>query len=165
MKESIDDIYYAYFQDLYRFLLSLSHDHFTAEDLVQETFFRAHLRIEHYNGETIKSWLFSTAYHAYIDSYRKQKRMVIKEDSFFSKMFERKMPLLDTLVLKEDIDDVRNVLEHLPVKHKTAVLLHDFHGLSQREASEIMDVKPSHFKVLLFRGRQAVRNKRGLLDE
>ncbi|WP_369403623.1 sigma factor [Gracilibacillus boraciitolerans] len=50
MKESLDTIYHKYFYDIYRFLLSLSKDHYTAEDLVQETFFRAHLNIEHYDG-------------------------------------------------------------------------------------------------------------------
>jgi RNA polymerase sigma-70 factor, ECF subfamily len=160
MKESIDHIYSQYFQDIYRFLLSLSQDHYTAEDLVQETFFRAHLNIEHYNGETVKSWLFSVAYRAYIDYYRKQKRMVVKEQGFFSNLFDKKKVLLDSLVIKEEIEEVVSLLDTLPEKHKYAVLLHDFHELSQAEAAEIMNIKQSHFKVLLFRGRQAVRRRK-----
>ncbi|WP_338472838.1 hypothetical protein R4Z10_08995 [Niallia sp. XMNu-256] len=38
MKENFDDIYKIYFHEIYRFLLSLCHDHHLAEDLVQETF-------------------------------------------------------------------------------------------------------------------------------
>lgn len=54
MIETIDDIYQTYFHDIYRFLLSLCYDHHTAEDLAQETFFRAHLYIENYEGEMLK---------------------------------------------------------------------------------------------------------------
>lgn len=160
MKESIDSIYNHYFRDIYRFLLSLSKDHYTAEDLVQETFFRAHLNIEHYEGETVKSWLFSVAYRAYIDYYRKHKRMVVKEQGFFSNLFDQKKAPLDSLVTKEEIEEIVILLESLPEKHKLAVLLHDFHGLSQAEAAEVMNIRRSHFKVLLFRGRQAIRRRK-----
>ncbi|WP_456276332.1 sigma-70 family RNA polymerase sigma factor [Bacillus sp. AK128] len=163
--KSIDSIYNHYFQDIYRFLLSLSHDHHTAEDLVQETFFRAHLNIEHYDGETVKSWLFSVAYRAYIDYYRKHKRMVIKEQGFFSNLFDQKKVMLDTIVLKEEISEIVMLLDSLPEKHKFAVLLHDFHGLSQTEGAEVMNIQQSHFKVLLFRGRQAIRRRKAEENE
>ena len=127
---------------------------------MQETFFRAYLNIEHYDGESVKSWLFSVAYRAYIDHYRKHKRMVIKEEGFFSHLFDQKKVLLDSLVIKEEIDEIAKLLDRLPEKHKSAVLLHDFHGLSQAEAAEAMNIKPSHFKVLLFRGRQAIRRRK-----
>ncbi|MCT2534804.1 sigma-70 family RNA polymerase sigma factor [Aquibacillus koreensis] len=160
MEKSIDSIYNQYFHDIYRFLLSLSKDHYTAEDLVQETFFRAHLNIEHYDGETVKSWLFSVAYRAYIDYYRKHKRTVVKEQGFFATLFDKKKLLLDSLVTKEEIEEIVTLLDSLPDKHKYAVLLHDFHGLTQREAAAVMDIQQSHFKVLLFRGRSAIRRRK-----
>lgn len=160
MKESIDSIYIQYFHDIYRFLLSLSKDHYTAEDLVQETFFRAHLNIEHYDGETVKSWLFSVAYRVYIDHYRKHKRMIVKDQGFFATIFDKKKVILDSLVTKEEIEEIVSLLDNLPEKHKYAVLLHDFHGLSQSEAAEVMNIQQSYFKVLLFRGRSAIRRRK-----
>ena len=159
MKENLDDIYKTYFHDIYRFLLSLCYDHHTAEDLAQETFFRAHLYIENYNGENVKTWLFTVAHHAFIDHYRKQKRMVIKEQSFFLSLFDKKKAPVDTIVVHEEIQEIINMLKDLPEKHKYAVLLHDFHGLSYNEAAQVMNVE-SHFKVLLFRGRQAIRGRK-----
>jgi len=160
MKGSIDRMYHHYFRDIYRFLLSLSKDHHTAEDLVQETFFRAYLNIEHYDGGTAKSWLFSVAYRAYIDYYRKHKRVVVKEQGFFSNLFDHRIAPLDSLVAKEEIEGIVMLLDSLPEKHKSAVLLHDFHGLSQAEAALVMNIRQSHFKVLLFRGRQAIRRRK-----
>jgi len=83
MKENLDEIYNIYFYEIYCFLLSHCHDHHLAEDLVQETFLRAYLYIENYNGEKVKTWLFTVANNAFIDHYRKHKRTVIKEQNFF----------------------------------------------------------------------------------
>ena len=161
MKENLDDIYKTYFHEIYRFLFSLCHDHYLAEDLVQETFFRAHLYIETYNGENVKAWLFTVAHHAFIDHYRKHKRTVIKEQSFFSLFLDKKKALVDMIIDHEEVQDIINMVKDLPEKHQYAVLLHDFHGLSYNEAAQVMDVKQSHFKVLLFRGRQAIRKRKG----
>ncbi|MFC4598104.1 RNA polymerase sigma factor [Cohnella hongkongensis] len=109
----------------------------------------------HYDGRTAKSGLFSVAYRAYIDYYRKYNRVVVKEQGFFSDLSDQKKAPLDALVAKEELEEIVTLLDNLPEKHKSAVLLHGFHGLSQAEAAEVMDVRRSHFKVLLFRGRQA----------
>lgn len=160
MKNSIDGIYNTYFHDIYRFLLSLCHNHYTAEDLVQETFFRAYLYIENYQGENVKAWLFTVAHHAFIDHYRKHKRTVIQEDSYFLSLVDKKKIPEEMIVDLEEVGEIIHLLKDLPEKHKYAVLLHDFHELSYNEAAQIMNVKPSHFKVLLFRGRQAIRNRK-----
>jgi len=49
----------------------------------------------------------------------------------------------------------------LPEKQKHAVLLHDFHELSYAEAAAVMDISLANYKVALFRGRQAMRKKKG----
>ncbi|QDP38965.1 sigma-70 family RNA polymerase sigma factor [Radiobacillus deserti] len=160
MKENVDKMYQAYFQDVHRFLLSLSQNHHTAEDLVQETFFRAYLYLESYTGENVKTWLFTVAYRVFIDDHRKQKRTVVKDQGFFQRVFDKKKSLDHTLVTKETIQEVIDILENLPEKHKHAVLLHDFHELTQKEAAQIMDIETSYFKVLLYRGRQAIRRRK-----
>ena len=165
MKETIDSIYELYFPHIYRFLLSLCHDHYTAEDLVQETFFRAHLYVENYDGQNIKSWLFTVAHHAFIDYERKRKRTVIKEKSFFSKLFQRGKSTEDQMVVSEEIQEIIDLLQQLPEQQKLAVLLHDFNELSYQEAATVMNVTLANFKVLLFRGRQAIRKQKGVNND
>jgi RNA polymerase sigma-70 factor (ECF subfamily) len=161
MKDNIDGIYNTYFHAIYHFLFSLCHNHHTTEDLVQETFFRAHLFLESYQGEKVKTWLFKVAYNAFIDHYRKNKKIVIKEQDFFTGHVDKKKAIVEEIVVQEEIQEIMTILKDLPEKHKIAVLLFDFHGLTTNEAAQVMDVKQSHFKVLLFRGRQAIRQRRG----
>ncbi|UII56583.1 hypothetical protein LS684_03615 [Cytobacillus spongiae] len=75
----LDRIFEAYVDDLYRYLYSLSKNHHTAEDLVQETFYRAYLQLLEDGISNIKPWLFKVAYHAFIDLTRKQTRLIISK--------------------------------------------------------------------------------------
>ena len=161
MADSIDSLYSTYFTDIYRFLFSLCHNHHTAEDLVQETFFRAYLYIENYQSGSIKAWLFTVAYNSYIDHHRKHTRVTIKDEGYFSRLIDRNRAVDETIVIHEEIEELLRELDTLPEKHKIAVLLCDFNSLSYVEAAEVMKVSKAYVKVLLFRGRQALRQRRG----
>lgn len=154
---NLDELYQYYFNDIYRFLLSLSHDHHTAEDLLQETFFRAYLYLENYADEHVKTWLFTVARNTFIDFYRKEKRMIIKDQPFFKQYRDGHKQPLEQVVLSEQMQHVIVALEHLPEKQKQAILLRDFHDFSYKEGAKVMNVSIANFKVLLFRGRQAIR--------
>ena len=160
MGDTMDQLYSTYFSDVYRFLFSLCHNHHTAEDLVQETFFRAHLHIEDYQSESVKAWLFTVAYRSYIDYYRKQKRVSIRGQGFFSKLFDKKRTVEETVVVEEEIRELLDAVNALPEKHKMAVLLCDFNQLTYQETADVMEVSVTYVKVLLFRGRQALRKGR-----
>ncbi|MGM8211219.1 sigma-70 family RNA polymerase sigma factor [Virgibacillus sp. W0430] len=162
MKNSIESIYLYYFFDIYRFLLSLCHNHHTAEDLVQETFLRAYLYVEANNDESIKAWLFTVAYRAFIDHYRRQERIELKGEGFLRSFFDKRKTPEEAVVLDDEIQIVINELEGLTEKQKLAILLHDFHQLSYKEAATVMEVSLASFKVSLFRGRQVIRRQKGV---
>ncbi|WP_339285660.1 sigma-70 family RNA polymerase sigma factor [Oceanobacillus sp. FSL K6-3682] len=158
--KSIDQVYQLYFRGVYHFLLSLSRDHYTAEDLVQETFLRAYLYLEFYHNENVKSWLFTVAYRTYIDYYRRHRKNVVTDTDFFQQLQKNDADIHHQLILSEEVQEVLALIDQLPDKQRTAIILHDIHELSYKEASQIMDVKLGHFKILLFRGRQAIRQRK-----
>lgn len=81
--QSLDEIYRFYMHNVYRYLFSLCRDVHLAEDLLQETFFRAYLHIEELHDEKVKPWLFRVAHHVFIDHHRREKRHVVKDELFF----------------------------------------------------------------------------------
>ncbi len=155
-RASLDRLYCDYQPDIYRYLLSLCHDHHLAEDLTQETFFRAYLHFEEIQPGSLKPWLFRVAHHAYIDYWRKHRRQMPVPHETLSKspVPER---LEDRILLQDEVKQVMKSIAALPEKQKQAILLHDVHQFSYQESSEIMGVSLSHFKVLLFRARQKIR--------
>ncbi|WP_458120024.1 sigma-70 family RNA polymerase sigma factor [Paenibacillus sp. Z6-24] len=158
VSKHLDELYRQYTHDIYRYLYSLSRNHHTAEDLMQETFYRAYLYLEVYNGEKVKPWLFRAAYHAFIDDQRKRKRQQVQEPAFFNQMTDPQTAPDNQFIKQEQMEQIIYQLDQLPLMQKQAVLLYDFHQFSYQESSAIMDISLSYFKVLLFRGRQRLRD-------
>jgi DNA-directed RNA polymerase specialized sigma24 family protein len=48
---NFSDIYTLYFEDVYKYLLALCHDEELAEELAQDTFFKAMKSYENFRGE------------------------------------------------------------------------------------------------------------------
>lgn len=158
-RETIDTVYRSYIQDIYRYLLFLSHDHHTAEDLVQETFYRAFLYLEDCHEERVKPWLFKVAYHVFIDYKRKGSRNSIVPTDFFERISDSHNTE-NVLVNQELWEEIHQAIGRLPTNQQQALLLYDFHDLSYQEAADIMEISLSHFKIVLFRARQQLRQFR-----
>ena len=48
---NIQEVYEKYFEDVYRYLLSLSHNTHIAEEITQETFFKALKKVDDFRGD------------------------------------------------------------------------------------------------------------------
>lgn len=76
----IEEIYKEHARSVYKFLLSLSHDVDTAEELTQETFYRAVYSIHKYDGSCkISVWLCQIAKHVWYQELRKRNRNAAQE--------------------------------------------------------------------------------------
>jgi len=157
--DSLDGIYQKYVNDLYRYLFSLCRKHHTAQDLVQETFYRAYLYLENCKDERVKPWLFRVAYNAFIDVKRKEKYSFVQDQSYFRELADKETPE-KKMIEWERRNEMEQWILDLPEKQKQAILLHDYNGLTYQEASDIMGIGLSHFKVVLFRARQKLRREK-----
>lgn len=71
----LEEMYREHARQVYLYLLSLSHDRELSEDLTQETFVKASMKIRNFRHEsTLSSWLCSIARNLYFDVCRKKKR-------------------------------------------------------------------------------------------
>lgn len=156
--DNLDAVYRMYMNDVYRYLRSLCSDRQEAEDLVQETFYRAYLYLENCKDDKVKPWLFRVAYNAFIDVKRKERRKVTKEDDYFNRLSDTETPE-SKLLRQEQINELERSVTLLPEQQRQALLLYDFHQFSYQEAADIMEIRLSHFKILLFRARQKLREQ------
>lgn len=153
---SLDSVYRKYVNDIYRYLRSLCHDEHAAEDLLQETFYRAYLHLDDCKDDKVKPWLFRVAYNAFIDYLRKESRSSVYGTDYFHRLADSETP--ETAMIRQEIwTEIGQLVAGLPDNQRHAILLHDFHQLSYQEAADIMGIRLSHFKILLFRARQKLR--------
>lgn len=80
--DSFDQIYQAYFDPVYRYALSLTGNPHVAEEITQETFFKAMRNLNRFRGESsLKSWLCAIAKNLWISEQRKKKTQPMESAS------------------------------------------------------------------------------------
>jgi RNA polymerase sigma-70 factor (ECF subfamily) len=128
---------------LFNYLLRMTQDEALTADLMQETWLRVFQNASRY--DTIRkftTWLFSIAYHCYVDALRWRQRL-----ERHAQHAPRRLPLNLTqgsddpqehLVFQETLDAVRAAVRVLPEPQRTVFILRHYHGLSYQEISDIV---------------------------
>lgn len=156
-KVSLDDVYKLHVNDIYRYLFRLTRDARQAEDLTQETFFRAFLSLDDYHGEKVRPWLFKVAYHAFVDWHRKQAKRPLQLVGQLPEHADQQVDdPAETVVNKEMWEMAQEILLQLPEKQKQVILLAAA-SFSYAEIAEILGIDVADVKRSLFRGRQKMR--------
>ena len=78
--ESFDEIYQNHFDPVYRYVLSLSGDPHVAEEITQETFFKALRSLDRFRGDSsLNSWLCAIAKNLWLSERRKKRAQPIDD--------------------------------------------------------------------------------------
>src|SRR6516164_8003586 len=70
---ALDELLARHEAPLFQFLVGILRDHHLAEDVLQDTFVRALERLDGVDGEHLRGWLFTVAYHQAMLARRRQK--------------------------------------------------------------------------------------------
>lgn len=149
---------------IYNYALKLSCDSNKAEDLTQQTFINAWLKIDTLkNKGSIKAWLRKICYNNFLMEQRKHNtyRELFYEDM---ELLEREGHLLDNgdkrpedeVIVEEEIRNLQNgcflaMVRRLTLNQRIAFSLVDMFGLPLDEVAEILDISKGAVKGLLYR--------------
>lgn len=156
--DQLDDLYRRYAKQLYYYLLKMSGQPNIAEELVQETFYRATVSLSFTEINDAKAWLFKVARHAYLDEWRKRTRW--QWLPFFEEVLPKSKLLSpyglpeEELLTKEQTTDLNELLSFLPENYRTILYLREFEQFSYKELGETLQLTESQVKVTLHRARQ-----------
>lgn len=146
--------------NLYRFLVRMTQDRHSAEDLVQETFLKAWKNLPRFDAhKSFKTWLFSIAHHAAIDHLRKQRavpfaRLENEDEPDFSATIPDTKELPDAVLSRRDLADLlEESLQTLPSETRSTILLHEHEGLTFQE---IADATQTPMNTVKSRYRRAL---------
>ena len=127
-----------------------------AEDIVSETFLTAMEKLpELKNPEAFGSWLYSIAYNKCMQHYR---------DSSHTEQVEDIEQLCETVMLPEDYavnaqtrEQLRGMINSLPRRSRSAVMLYYYDEKSVSEVASSLGVKESAARKLLLRAREKLK--------
>ena len=154
--------------DLYNYALAIARNSDDAQDLVQETYFKAYKNYHQFEGGTnSKAWMFMILKNTFINNYRKLKREPSKvdydeiEDIYENIKSEQSKDNNLDLDFYNNLfdDDLSSALAKLPEKMKEVFLLCDLEGYSYEEISEIVDIPIGTVRSRLHRARKLLQDE------
>ncbi|HKF43876.1 MAG TPA: sigma-70 family RNA polymerase sigma factor [Thermoanaerobaculia bacterium] len=154
-----------YLDSLYNTAYRMTRSAEDAEDLVQETYFKAYKYYDKFEkGTNLKAWLFKILKNTFINNYRKKKLEPRSVDfAEIEDSFER-IVRRDNSEAPSDPeaefftgvldDDVRKALESLPYDYRMVVILADLEDFSYKQIADILDCPVGTVMSRLYRGRK-----------
>lgn len=156
--EDIQQLYEQHFKMVYKYLLSISRNTHIAEELTQETFFKAIQKVKAYRGECkIEVWLCQIAKNLYYDYLRRRKKLVPQA--------EQEAEDYSALNFQNDILDkdtalqIHRILHNLGEPYKEIFSLRIFGELSFAEISSLFGKSESWARVTYHRACKKIREE------
>jgi RNA polymerase sigma-70 factor (ECF subfamily) len=154
-----------WFEDVYRFALSLTRDASDADDIVQDTFLRAYKSWHTYvSGSDCRRWLFTICRNVFLRSLERRSPAVELGDGDSDALAagalfrEASQEGFEDLFSRLDLAPaIERALARLPEPFQSAVVLVDVEDQSYEAAAEILSVPIGTVRSRLFRGRRLMQ--------
>ena len=153
----IEKAYTQYAQDVYRYLLSLSHNEDLAEELMQETFFRAMRTMHHYDGSCkLSVWLCQIGKHLWyqwLDKHAKGYTVELTDE-----IPDNRSPEQHVLLCMEKTA-LYKAIHSLPEPMREVVHMRLTGEFSFAEIGEILGRNENWARVTFYRAKQKIAEK------
>lgn len=150
----MEELYKTYFTDVYKYLTAISGDRQIAEELTQDTFFKALQKIGGFRGEcSIRVWLCQIAQNAWFDYLRKHKRIVPEDENRES---ESVRDMVLDFEQKETALRIHRILHEMQEPYKEVFSLRVFGELSFREISALFGKTESWARTTFLRAKRKI---------
>lgn len=150
--EKVEELYNTYFHDVYLFLRSVSGNEDIAQELTQETFFKAMKSADSFRGDcNIKSWLCQIAKNLYISYCRKNKK--ITDGTELENIADNNFELEEHISDKTQAVQIHRILHTIEEPYKEVFNLRVFGELSFRQIADIFGKTESWARVTYYRAK------------
>lgn len=163
--ESYAELITRYEKKIFAFIVNIlkpCRDDALAEDLCQETFYKAFKSLKTFRDEDalFSTWLYTIARNTVISELRKSKNteVYIEDTNSYSLASNDILPE-QKLLLDERTGLIRDAINHLPENQRSAIILREYEEMDYKEIATILGLTVSSVKSLLFRARQSIKNQ------
>jgi len=151
--KDMEQIYNEHFKTVYKYLLCLSHNKEIAEDLTQETFYKAIKKIDEFNGKCkISTWLCTIAKNLWLNEM-KRANVIAKNDEYI----DIQQNVEERFEKEQDIKFLYKQISKLEEPIKDIFYLKLFADLSFKEIGEILGKGEVWARVNFYRGKQKIK--------
>ncbi len=151
---------------IHHYVMTVVRNSGEAEEITQETFFRAYRKLSSLQDEgRLSSWLYRIATNLCYDRFRQvssRPQAGIRLDDLTvlgsPVVGDRASPRLDQVFEQKEMSScVREYLEDLSDDYRAVIMLHDFEGMTNAEIAEMLDCSLATAKIRLHRARKKLK--------
>lgn len=156
MDKKFEDIYIKYYESIYRYLLSMTKNADVAEEITQETFYKAFKNIDKYDANyKMFTWLCNIAKNSFYSLYQRSKKTsLISED-----IVDRESDIIDHIITSETNVDLLKIIHNLEEPYKEVFTLRVYGNLSFATIGNIFGKTESWARVTYYRSKLKIREK------
>lgn len=153
-----ETIYRTYFQDVFCYIRRLSGNEHIAEEITEETFYKALRSIDGFRGECdIRVWLCQIAKNCYY-TYRKQSGQTAEPEAL------ELLPAPDEsaeerLIRQEEVLQIQRILHTIPDPYREVFLWRVYAQLTYRQIGQIFEKSENWACVTYHRARNRIRER------
>lgn len=147
----LDETYRQYADMVFKYLMAMCGDELLAEELTQETFFRAVKHADSFDGNVkVTTWLCTIAKNAYLSYVKKQSKRVPAEET-------EDVPYEEELLDRENCREIYKAVHRLDEPYREIVLLRIHTDMNFAEIGEIFGKSENWARVTFYRGKEKLR--------
>lgn len=157
---NIEELYRTYFDIVYRYIRSISQDGSLAEEVTQETFFKALEKIDQFRGDCdVRVWLCQIAKNTLYDHLKKQKKQLLGDEKLEKAESAGGELLEEKLAQRSQAMEIHKVLHRLSEPYKEVFSLRVFGELSFGTISSLFGKSESWARVNYHRACKKIREE------
>jgi len=161
---ALETLYTRYSRIVFSFALRILGDPASAEEMLQEVFFRAWQQAANFSERkgSFVTWLLSITHNMSIDEIRKRQRRPQRADSadpvlMLTNVTDEGPSVEDAVVQGAWNEEIVRALDTLPAAQRTAIEMAYFRGLTQREIAEELGEPLGTIKTRMRLGMRKLR--------
>ncbi len=171
-QEALKSIMEKYHGRLYAVANRICKNQADAEEVVQDVFVTALDKIDRFEGRsTLATWLYRIAVNTALMKLRNQRlvhRNSVPMDDADTALAEKESrpvtvgsvrPPEETFLSTELCEQIGRTVDGLPDVYREVFLLRGIHGMSTREAGQLLEVSPGAVKSRLHRSRDLIKER------
>ena len=155
---SLDTLYRAHAPTVARWAAKLVGPGVDVEDLVHEIFLVARRRLPEFRGDAkVTTWLYRITERVALDHRRKDRFrrwfLLARQPEIEDKITQPHLTPVDALERRQSTETVYRILDRMPDKYRTALILFELEELSGEDISALTGLKLATVWVHLHRAR------------
>ena len=160
--DNLETVFEKHYSDVFRYLRRLTGSEDLAEELTQETFYRALRALKDFRGDCdVRVWLCQIAKNLYYEHLRKQKKTVSldQESEEQGELPDDSESFVSLLLDREQAREIHRILHTIREPYKEVFTLRVFGELSFKEIAELFS-KTEHWACVTYhRARSMIREQ------